>query len=332
MTELAELLHSWDDDLQAARELGVGPSDAGRCRRQVAYAVRGTPPDTARPKDAAIMGTLIHEGIARVIAERFVSTLRESNVPVTIPGLHRQGTADDVWWWAQLLTDYKTTSERMTQYWVNRGGPDEDVWDQPYAYAYGLNAVQPDTISAVRVVIIDRNSGDSHEWVRPYTDEDGQRAVAALVALAAAIDSGQDLPRDGAGPGRGYPCDYCPFVKTCWQLDDVPEGMSAQSALIAGDAELVAAAAADYLEAQQTEAKAKRAKEDARAFLVGINVDDLDGYRVRWGGGRLKTETELDVDALCAIAAKHDEQIPMREVEKRSPLRISVGRVKHDEP
>lgn len=326
-SELAQLLGSWDDDVQDARHPAVGPSDAGRCTRQVAYRVRGEQPDTERSSEQAIMGTLIHEGIARVIALSFDTADRTAELQVQVPGLKRPGTADDVWWAHGLLTDYKTTSGRAFDWWLNRG-PDDDAWGQLYAYAYGINDTYgptADVIDSLRLVAINRDNGASAEWVIPYDAEAAEQAVAQLVTLQELIDQGHELPRQGAGPGRGFPCDYCSWVRTCWNIDDVPEGRSPQSATLdADELEQVAAVAAEYVDAQQIEAKAKRLKEDARAFLVGISVDDAHGFAVRWSGGR--RELKPDPAALLAAAEAAGMHVPMTEVV--SGKKISVKRTR----
>lgn len=196
---------------------GIGPSDIGACRRQVAYRVRGDEPD--RPESpllqrASFLGSAVHEALARINRELHPTWLVEAQVRV--PGMDRDGTVDAYDPERALVLDYKTRSHRGMESVLNRGRAEDKDVEQVELYALALLDMGL-PVEVCSVVYVDRN-GHSDPLVDTWTFDRQRalRAVARLHALQDAIDAGDELPRDGLGPDTGRPCDTCRWIATCW--------------------------------------------------------------------------------------------------------------------
>jgi hypothetical protein len=344
---LVDILSSWDDGRTADRTRHlVSPSDlASGCDRRTMYRVRGTEPDTDTDNRKAIAGTLIHGGLKHAIEA--AGGVVEAVCHFPHPGIG-DGHADIVWTHDGTVDDVKTKSDRAYQRWMNHG-PDEGELEQARAYAWavhhgladpGEDATDPardaDLLAAatshvdtVRIVAYNRDTGESHEWVEAYDDDTAWAAVIRMGRLSTDIDNGVDIPRQGNGPGTGFPCDWCEFAATCWDLTDVPEGRTPQSRDVdVADATWVAAAA-DYLAAQQDESKAKKRKADARVWLAGVPGEG-GGYKVAFQGGRtIPAHTEPDPDAMEVLIEEAGMEVPLREVPESTTTRsIRVTRTR----
>lgn len=320
--DLQTILRAQDRQRTAERSRGVGPSDFGSCPRQVGYRERGQAEDTPRDKDDATAGTLLHAG--------FASALVASGAPVevervvTIPGLKRTGTCDAYWYDDAVVEDFKTKSGRGFQRWLDND-PDESAWGQVYVYAYGL-WVADEPVHTVRITAYNRETGAVQSWDREFDPhDDGIPAVRWLMNLQEQIDSGADLPRTGPGPERGFPCDWCPFVRTCWNLDVFDTGSAVAQFTTDED---VPALLAQYDEGRALEAKGKRLKEEARDRLVGREGVTEDGWEFGWTGGREVREEVVDMERVAALLADWGLAVPVREEVRSTRRSISVRRVR----
>lgn len=313
--QLTKLLR---DDLQAYEDSdphapGIGPSDSDRCRRQVGYRVTGTPPD--RPEDATLVrmawvGTALHKHVAEARQLTHPTWLVEGKVQP--PGLDREGTVDAYLDDHANVDDIKTKTGRGYEAILTRGRAYDG--DRKQVLVYGLALEEAGrVVRTCSVTYLDRE-GRHDPFVDCWT-YDRQEALAALAelhALADAIDAGADLPRDGRGPDTGRPCDTCQWIKTCWQLDSVPEGYTAQSAGLAPAEVAEAAEQLRLLRAEQAEIKA--AVDYLRLQLVGHNgatFVDAEGItrQVKWSKGSNRGG-QLDSAAVRARYADLGEEPP----------------------
>jgi len=319
MTGLAALLvQRFRDDLQALEDSdphapGIGPSDSGRCRRQVGYRVRQVPMD--RPEDEGLrrhawVGTALHAHVAR--ARQHAHPLDTVEGKVQPPGLDRKGTVDCYMDDLGNVDDLKSKSHRGMDAVLTRGRAYDGDRQQVLIYALSLED-EGREVRTCSVTYVDRNGLlDPFVDCWTYDRSEALAALAALHALADAIDSGDDLPRDGRGPDTGRPCDTCPWIATCWQLDKVPEGYTAQSAFLA-PAEV--AEAAEQLRLLRAEAaELKDATDYLRLQLVGhagATWTDADGIerQVKWSRGSVKGG-HLDSKAVRARYAELGETPP----------------------
>lgn len=278
---------------------GIGPSDSDRCRRQVGYRVRGTTPD--RPEDPQLVrmawvGTALHAHVAKARQLSHPTWLVEGVVQP--PGLDRHGTVDAFLDDMANVDDIKTKTGRGYEAILTRGRAYDA--DRKQVLVYALALVEAGyTVRTCSVTYLDRE-GRHDPFVDTWTYDQAEAlaALAELHALADAIDAGAELPRDGRGPDTGRPCDTCQWIKTCWQLDALPEGYTAQSAGLLPEEVAEAAEQLRLLRAEQAELKA--ATDYLRLQLVGhagATFVDSDGItrQVKWSrgsnkGGQLNSE------------------------------------------
>jgi len=133
------------------------------------------------------------------------------------------------------------------------------------------------------------------------------------------------FPREGKGPGRGMPCDYCEFVSLCWPSTGPDDPRSPQSITVQEDALALGALAQEYLEAAATESKGKQQKYDAQAFLKGMDGEypgpDGNTYKITTQKGRSKEVP--DCDAMQVKLMQLGEAIPMKWAKTASFPRIT---------
>jgi hypothetical protein len=324
MISIADALDAFEASRNVDRDARVGPSDYGKCRRQIAYRVRGheqgEPIESTR---AATMGTLFWKGLGEFIAETYDDA--EVELPVAVPGLERGGSADLRWVHDGVLVDVKTVSERAFDRVVTHGAKDENV-GQLETYALGLNrrrTKHAKPITALVLAYVNRDNGDVHEVAWTYDEQTARERVSWLVSVEQAIDAGFEMQRDGV-LGTGFPCDWCPFWRECWDVENTPDDRSHASKFTVDDA-MIEDAIERYLDAAATESKAKRVKSEAREQLVGITYEH-GGYSLKWSGGRTTREAVIDHEQLVILAVEHGLTVPMIEKSSTSSKRIAVKR------
>ena len=315
----------------------IGPSGAGDCYRAQAYAQLGVPVSNPEDSQKADAGSLVHYGIDTILAD--VEGV-ETETHIHIPGLRRRGTGDILKRDEHLLIDIKTYGDRAFGYRMDAGGPFDHQWDQVQLYGLGLYEEAGDGEPwTLQILGINRETGEHQVWEQ-VQDLDRAREIAAKIqrrqnaisaaALSVALDGvdpqavAETFPREGKGPGRGFPCNWCAFMDTCWPAPIDPS-LSPQSATIVADPEAVAAQAEAYRIGQQMEAEGKRLKYDAAAFLKGIKgtFGDWDVSQSRPG----KPSQEPDVEAMIELLASHGETVPMLTKPGRAGY-VKVGKSK----
>lgn len=311
-----EALHDEDRDPR------VGPSDYGRCEKAIELRIKGAPvEEPIEDNHAAIIGTMIHEAIAsHVSAVHSVDARAE--LSIAVPGLERLGTADLVWMLDGELVDVKTVSSRAFDRIVTHGAKDEHM-GQADAYALGLNRDGYD-IETCTLAYVNRENGDVHEVSWGYDETRAREVVSWLVNVEQMIDDGYDMPRRGNGPETGFPCDWCPFWRTCWDVDNTPSDRSHASKFTRSDE--LDALIDTYIDMGETEREAKAARAAARARLVGISYE-ANGRKLSWSRSREEDEDVVDVEALTALAVAEGLEVPMTTTTKRVASRITAKRV-----
>lgn len=320
-------LKQYSDRNQAGRSPWIGASDITRCYRQMAYRYLGVGESNPGDTNAADLGTLLHLGWAAMIGAQHDPADRDTEVVLELDELPRPFTADDVDYKNRVVRDAKTAKDRAWQSWLNNDGPYQSYWDQLHVYGLALSRMYPGEWSLC-VVAINRETGEVVEYERPFDEDHAlvlvgrarDRHAALMEAVAHAEVTGMDpaalaldFPQEGKGPGRGMPCDWCPWLDTCWPADD--DGGSPQSATIRGDDGLIAATAADYLTAAAESRKWEERRKDAQVFLRGLDGKytgrDGETYTVKMVGGAPK-EPVVDCDAAVAALREAGLEVPMR--------------------
>lgn len=257
-----------------AGQFSVGPSDLNNCRREIWY--RETPPEGFEPDEegtdwAAIMGSIIHDNIARARASKYGKSLLHEQA-VRISGLDRPGRLDEYdRRWARI-TDFKS---KGTYPWdaLIEFGPDEADWEQAAVYAFGwVEAGHP--VKQLRLLYINRATGEERRFIRPYTDEAGRAARGKLLALLAELEMGVEQPRDRSGPSSDWKCRNCFARSHCWNIPAAEAaGRSPESYTILGpDPDWKAKEwAAGLITSYKQDAKAAKAElTAAKPLLEGI--------------------------------------------------------------
>lgn len=311
---------------QEGRSHFIGPSGVNDCYRKHAYAYLGFENSTHVSTDAADLGTLFHLGWSALISNQYDPEVRRPDVKIEVEGLPRSGSSDDVDFVNRIVTDLKTAKDRVWQSWLDHEGPYENYWDQLELYALGLRQMYGGDWT-MRILAFNRETGARQEYLRPADPEVGQALVAkaatrhsALISSASLLGTVapevlvDDFPREGKGPGRGMPCDWCPFITECWPSVDGSGDGSPQSATIAEDAAAIGVYASEYMEASAAEGKWKRAKYDSQAFLKGLDgeypLPDGGTVRITTVGGKPKQVP--DCEEMQATLEGMGLEVPMK--------------------
>jgi CRISPR/Cas system-associated exonuclease Cas4 (RecB family) len=144
---LARALNNWDSRRARSKQVEIGPSQIGGCRRQVYYQLIDAPKLHSPDKLASIMGTAIHEMIAQAIksedpfGDNFLieQELDDDGLPAhTDLYIRNKG----------LVVDWKTTTKAGQRYF-----PSEQQIMQVNLYAYILekNGETPKEVSLVSI-------------------------------------------------------------------------------------------------------------------------------------------------------------------------------------
>jgi hypothetical protein len=311
-------LELYDLSRSRNRQVTLGPSAVGTCLRQSAYKAFGVPKTDERSRSRARLGTLLHLGYAQIAREQG----RGAEVRIEIPGLG-YGTADDVDYEARVVTDVKSASARAYERYVTQGIPDS-YYDQAEIYAYGLWLQNPDDPEpwTVAVVLFNRESGDEARFEREADAREGAYLVDRLIARQEFLNQAnrpEDIAREAAGPGTGFPCDYCDWMTECW---GPPQGdLSPQAATIAEDEQAIEDVLMTYLSASAEAGKLEKAKKEARAFLTGIPPGQYGDAVLKWQGGNDLGE-EPDPEGMMELIAMLGYDVPTRRKVSAKSVRV----------
>lgn len=262
---------------------GVGPSDLSQCRRAIQY--RERPPEdlvlAPEDKTAALLGNLWHDVI--VTARRALYPWREFEFPIEIPGFDRRGRMDEYDPLTAIGVDYKTKS-RFTWETLGLWGPPEHDWKQLAVYCYGL-WLTGRPVETMRLIYVNRETGEDEQYNQPFNLDFARDAVGELHAILMALDTGQDLPRDGRGINVDPRCGGCRFRLTCWNVAAAQAaGRSPESYTILGadpDHEIIEWAAGRIRETADAKTEAEREYKAVKPLLRGVPDGVYGLYKVK---------------------------------------------------
>lgn len=335
--DVADVLISHDADRPRSRQTalaraegkwGVGPSDIGRCRRAIQYRERPTDdlvvlPESEDRQLARLVGTIVHDGIARNLRRKRRNVKVELSVP--IPGFDVDGHVD--LWEPRIgrVTDWKITGSEWA--WDKLAlGPFANDADQGQVYGLGLEH-QGEDVKSVRINYVRTFSNHSTKgkprveaFEMPYDRERALAAVDWLHNVIEMLDAGVDLPRDRQGPDLDGICAECPFRATCWELDAAAEaGRTPYGYVVAKDDPEIELALVDYDEAREVESKAKKIKEAVREAVLGLEPNRYGAMELSW-----TRETVTYVDDPAAWARALAAEIDAARAEGRPPVPSSA--------
>lgn len=350
-----KVMHAWDagrprtSKTATARDAGkwgVGPSDHTSCHKQIEY--RERPPEGYVPdpvdKSAAIMGTLIHDALT--VARQEAYPWRMFGVKVLVPGLDVEGEADEFDPVTGRVTDYKTAGDYKWDR-IGKLGPPDGEWKQVLDYALGLEDFGH-TVTEVELLYANRASGLWESFKRPYSRDAALAGVLELHGIIDSLDAGHPLPRvrsgdELLGPTVNALCArYCPAVRHCWNLDEVPPERTPEGWLLVRDDVdgAVTATLTEYDDARAAAREGKKRQDYTRALLEGLEPGRYGDMTLNWSGGNLgsprpdpvarvvQLETEMLTAAEQGRAPVDPVTLPYPETRKVSPVTIQVKPVR----
>lgn len=320
MTTTSELLLRWDQQRARSKQLHLGISGIGGCRRKAGYHLANTPPSNPGGSAVAAMGSAIHEVVAGAMGQ-VAEPGDLIEYPIVFAGI--PGTGDRYEAATETAVDTKTTSSRWLEHLRLHGMDEPHRWQVSIAAAALIRMGKP--VQRIRVEYIARDTGE--EWT---TEEPFNPAVVreALLWLKAVRDTPLDmLPRDYM-PDSAF-CHNCRFAELCW-----PYGLEGR-----GPAKVIAEEgpcltcdtyhrdAADHpyepsaphwadelwrakQEKKAAEAREERARLALEAFrpMVGTGlVDAGDVHRLKYG---TQLRGDKSVDTLRFVSKRPDGRTP----------------------
>jgi hypothetical protein len=281
------MLRNYDDSRPRSKQTQahrLGVSDVGSCENYAVLLTRETPFTDSPPRGQAIMGTFIHEGLAKAKAHANPSLILDAEVTITMPnGVVLEGHPDEIDPEENSVTDDKTVDGVAL---MRRTGPTEQQQYQVGLYALGcvqqglLDGSKPLT---VRLAYWDRLGKDDTPHVWQHTLASEQELIAWLAPATLWIENVIYAVQHGEEGSRDKSVDWCAaacrYYSVC-RLPNLPE----VDELIT-EPEVVAAAKA-YKDGHALEKEGAALKRSSKAVLDGrsgiIPVDADHRLRLRW--------------------------------------------------
>lgn len=306
---------------RAEGKWGVGPSDLSSCLKAIEF--RERPPEGYEPgpvdKAAANVGTMWHEALETAWKRRY--PWRRFKVVADVPGLDVPGEADCHDPMTGTVYDWKSCGDWKWER-IGKEGPMPAELEQVMLYALALSRAGS-LIREVALVYVNRETGSSETFYRPYDEGLALQALGKLVRVMDALDEGRELPRERAGEEMLGPtvnalcARYCPHVRTCWDLPNVPADRTPEGWLYARDDEdgAIQYVLEDYDANRSAESVAKRRKDFDRTLVVGVEPGRYGDWTLAWTGGGLgepKPDPEARIEQLEAemTAALVEDRLP----------------------
>lgn len=268
----SELLLEVDRRRPRSMQTRIGMSELGGCRRRAGYRLAGAEHTDASGSVQAVMGTAIHDAIAKVLADvAQPGDLVEHEVEFAgiLGHLDRYEAA------SRTVCDVKTTSSRWLEHVKVNGVSREHLW-QTHGYAAGLIAQGID-VRRVRIDYLARDTGEEWSVTLPFQPS----IIAEALAWVAEVRSGDldMLPRDYA-PDSPF-CSNCPFRTRCW--DGGVTDRDPRSVLYVENPD-AARWAQQLWDARRAKAAASELEEEAKGALDALrpNIEGTAVLDVGW--------------------------------------------------
>lgn len=297
----------------------LGLSALAGCTRAASHQIAGTEPagDVAPDESrAANLGTWQHNGLLPRIAGEIDHARHELEVMLRAAGLRIRGHVDLPT--PEIVTDLKTVGEHRLQL-VRRNGAMPAHMIQVAAYGVALlQAGVP--VRWLVLIYMDRANGDVEKVIIPFTNRLALLAIDRVAALSRHAISPDDAPRVDAGgsrmygPGFGFECNECPWLKRCWGPEAEP-GKRQPRQYERPDVE---ALLLEYDAVREAESAAKRRKDELVGLLKGVKHGEYGTVRYRRG-----QDSQVD-DGAAAIRVLRDLGVPVPRTWRRGSLSIRL--------
>lgn len=299
----------------------LGLSALGGCTRAAAHQIARTEPSNeAVPGEsrAANLGTWEHAGLLPRMADEIDHARHELEVTLRAAGLRIRGHIDLPT--PEVVTDLKTVGEYRLQLVRRNGAMLAHVIQ---VASYGVALLQAGIpVRWLVLVYMDRANGDVEKIIIPFTNRLALTAIDRVAALRQHAEDPDDAPRVDAGgnrlygPGFGFECNECPWLKRCWGPDAEP-GQRQPRRYERPDIE---ALLLEYDAVRAAETAAKRRKDELVGLLEGVRHGEYGA--VRYGRGK---DFRVD-DGAAAIRMLRDLGIPVPHTWRRGSLNIRLVR------
>jgi hypothetical protein len=333
--DLRKTLDLADARRRRSRQKLPGASEIGQCRRRTAYRLVGQPVDNPTSKAKAIEGTIKHKVLLPLLRQEHGGQIE---VRLLDEERHLESALDHIrqnplgMW---IVSDLKTYGRDVYEHRVQQPVRTHVLY-QLHLYGDMVRRGkihpkekrfphEPLNIEILELVERCRDDGRSNTRILPYDQAIADEAWAwyADVRERVATDgTAAYVPRDLPGPDKDAVCRGCPFAGACWGWNPQEE---TRQPLDLNQTELLEHLQ-EYKRWQEVEADAKKRKERARAHLDGQPEQTVDGWKLKWNGGRETYEEVFDEDTAREKFDAAGIPIPMKSVTKKTRVNISVSR------
>lgn len=301
-----------------AQQVESGASQTFSCRAESLLRLTGQEPTDPRLSWQAWVGTAIHrelERIGRVNGWVTEQKLTYRGVPCTVDALLPDHAALVDWKSAAGVSEARRKATEPSR---------ERVGQVMLGAAAAREAGFP--VDTVWLCILPRESPDLELawWSAPFSQDAADEAAdwhAEQRLRAEKVLAGEPLDLTEIRDRPAFWCrSYCERVTAC-------RGPLPAEPVLEDPA--VDEAAVMFLDARDTKDQAEQVMRDMRPLLEGWRGVTRSGIKVLTSGGRGKTETVEDTDALREFWASQRpfDPLPVREVESVTPVRLTVKRV-----
>ena len=289
MTDPKELLltalRAGDVKRSRSKQVQIGPSELGGCRRKVWYRLNDQPETNDNEmKLAAIMGTAIHAAIEEALSDNkdvLIETEVEYNGMKAHVDCFVPGTGD--------VIDWKTSKVKNLSYFPST----QQRWQvQTYGYLLAKNGHNVKRVSLVAIA----RDGDERD-IKVHTEDYNEAMALEALSWLEAIKASDIAPE----PEReeNYCQHYCKFYDASGQLGCVglkKERIATEEVLIQDkDA---STNAMKYLQIDEKIKELTKEKDSLKSALEGIAGVTETGIQVRWN--KVAGATSVDKDEVLA--------------------------------
>jgi len=202
---LTKSLTAYDSQRDRSKQIEIGPSSIGGCRRQVYHKLIGTPVTNPNTEGlAAILGTFIHAGIAQAITREDPfkdNFLIETEVAYGNLKGHVDLFIKDI----GLVVDWKTTTKKNLR---NFPSDQQRMQVQVYGYLLSMNGYEVKNVS-LAAIPRDGTMGDIVSHVEPYDIDIAQAGLDWLEELKLIVE--EKLFAPDPEKSVNFCASYCDF-------------------------------------------------------------------------------------------------------------------------
>ena len=283
---LVEALHKRENSRARSKQVQIGPSELGGCRRKVWYRLNDQPEtNDGELKLAAIMGTAIHNAIEHSLADNkdlMIETEVEYNGMKAHIDLFIPSSGD--------VVDWKTVKKQNLSYFPSQ----QQRW-QVQVYGYLLDKSGKGKPQRVNLVAIPRD-GDERD-IKVHTEAYDESVALEALNWLEAIKASSEAP----SPERdeSYCKFYCKYYDASGEMGCVglkKERIKTELPEVNNEEASLDALHYSQLDTQIKDLEVQ--KEALRERLLGVTGITSTGYEIRWSSIQSSTVDKEAVEKL----------------------------------